>query len=144
MIGSVDEIDNLTEKPGEKNNNRTEVLADVIEEDVNSGDTDDVYSKVFQPSSQEPTVTKIRPIPPRPAVRRKKRKEREIPAPAPASKQVSFDWLSGLPGEGRDQPESQVAVLKNMVYKLSVELGKEQGKRRDTGVQLDQCKELKI
>ena len=99
----LDEIDNLTDKPGEKNNNRTEVLADVLEEDVNSGDTDDVYSKVFQPSSQAP-VSKVRPIPPRPAVRRKKRKERGSPAPvaetAPACKAVSFDWLSGLPGEG--------------------------------------------
>ena len=130
----LDEIDNLTDKAGEKNNNRPEVLADVLEEDVNSGDTDDVYSKVFQPS-------KVRAIPPRPAVRRKKRKERESPAPAPApagvSQEVSFDWLSGLPGDGREEGESQVSVLKNMVYKLSVELGKEQGKRRDTGVQLE-------
>ena len=134
----------MTDKPGEKNNNRTEVLADVLEEDVNSGDTDGdgVYSKVFQPSSQG-TVSQTRAIPPRPAVRRKKRKERETPAPAPApvSKQVSFDWLSGQPGDGREPPDSQLSVLKNMVYKLSVELGKEQGKRRNTGVQLEEIEE---
>ena len=134
----------MTDKPGEKNNNRTEVLADVLEEDVNSGDTDGdgVYSKVFQPSSQG-TVSQTRAIPPRPAVRRKKRKERETPAPAPApvSKQVSFDWLSGQPGDGRVPPDSQLSVLKNMVYKLSVELGKEQGKRRNTGVQLEEIEE---
>ena len=134
----------MTDKPGEKNNNRTEVLADVLEEDVNSGDTDGdgVYSKVFQPSSQG-TVSQTRAIPPRPAVRRKKRKERETsaPAPAPVSKQVSFDWLSGQPGDGRVPPDSQLSVLKNMVYKLSVELGKEQGKRRNTGVQLEEIEE---
>ena len=135
----------MTDKPGEKNNNRTEALPDVLEEDFNSGSTDNVYSKVYQPSSQ---VSKVRSIPPKPAVRRKKRKERASPAPAPqvpetepASKQVSFDWLSGLPGDGRDQPESQVSVLKNMVYKLSVELGKEQCKRRDTGVQLEEMED---
>ena len=81
----LDEIDNLTDKPGEKNNNRTEVLADVLEEDVNSGDTDDVYSKVFQPSTEGTVVPKARTVsvPPRPAVRRKKRKERGSPAQVP-------------------------------------------------------------
>ena len=134
----LDEIENFNEKPvvkiqTEKNNNKTE------ENVGDSGDTEDVYSKVFEPSSQGPVVREVRhSVAPRPAARRKKRKEREVRVEAaPPSKHLSFDWLAGLSSEGGDQlQDSRLSVLKNMVYKLSVELGNEQSKRRDTGVQL--------
>ena len=126
----------MNNQHNEKNNNQT--VQHFVEENVgDSGDTEDVYSKVF-----EPQESKESSHPPRPAVRRKKRKEREVrPHAAPASKHVSFDWLAGLSSEGGDLVDSRVSVLKNMVHKLSVELGNEQSKRRDTGVQLEEMAE---
>ena len=129
------------------NNNNCEgnfsVAENVIVEKEDEEDSEDVYSKVFE---GPPDKAGFQPnVIPKPAVRRKKRKDRDeihksanCP-PSTKTKHVSFDWLSGAHKGGSGPGEnSQVAVLKNMVYKLSVELGKEQGKRRDTGLQLDE------
>ena len=146
----------------EKNNNYRdpppELSTNVIEEDGEE-DSEDVYSKVFEghEMKHENDSNISTRNAPKPAVRRKKRKERDesyksnskCPTHVTNSKHVSFDWLSGAHvtsagrgsgGEGGGA-NSQIAVLKNMVYKLSVELGKEQSKRKDTGVQLEDVTE---
>ena len=127
------------------------VVASAIVENEDE-DSEDVYSKVFEEPpdkasvSFQPNLTSSSNFIPKPAMRRKKRKERDENnksanyLPSTKTKQVSFDWLSGAQ-KGGSEENSQVAVLKNMVYKLSVELGKEQSKRRDTGAQLDEVGE---
>eukprot|EP00090_Calanus_glacialis_P018805 TRINITY_DN29127_c0_g1_i1.p1 TRINITY_DN29127_c0_g1~~TRINITY_DN29127_c0_g1_i1.p1 ORF type:complete len:585 (+),score=174.99 TRINITY_DN29127_c0_g1_i1:112-1755(+) len=153
----LDELENFDERgrPGERNNNDNKevTLAQVLEEDIaESGDADGDYAKVFEPENpimDEPSLHDIkshssRDYVPRPMVRRKKRKDRDEKhfvqcgkvKPQhhnPPSKQVTFDWLAGA-----DQgPGSHIDILKSMVYKLSVELGKEQSRKKDTGVTLD-------
>ena len=146
----------------EKNNNYRdplpELTTNIIEEDGEE-DSEDVYSKVFEghEMKHENDSNISTRNAPKPAVRRKKRKERDdsyksnskCPTHVTNSKHVSFDWLTGAHvtsggrgsgGEGGGV-NSQIAVLKNMVYKLSVELGKEQSKRKDTGVQLEDVTE---
>ena len=136
------------------NNNNYEgnssTKANVIVENDDE-DSEDVYSTVFEGPqdkanlSFQPKVTPSYNIIPKPAVRRKKRKEHDVNhksgngLPSSQTKHVTFDWLSGAHKGGAGPTEdSQLAVLKNMVYKLSVELGKEQSKRRNTGLQLDE------
>ena len=123
------------------NNNKVKMTN--IQEDPEE-DSEDVYSKVYEAQA---TIHR-QDVAPRPAVRRKKRKElderyRQAKCPSHSTeKHVSFDWLSGAHQGEADQANSQVAVLKNMVYKLSVELGKEQAKvRTNPGVQLDQVQD---
>ena len=136
--------------------NSTNVVASVIVENEDE-DSEDVYSKVFEEPpdkasvSFQPNLTPSSNFIPKPAMRRKKRKDHRVeniksgnylPSTNIKTKQVNFDWLSGAQKGGSGSEEtSQVAVLKNMVYKLSVELGKEQSKRRDTGAQLDEVGE---
>ena len=45
-----------------------------------------------------------------------------------------FDWLAGEHGEVKEMD-----VLRSMVQKLSLELGREQGRRRETGAQLEEA-----
>ena len=133
--------------------NSASVATSVTEENEDE-DSEDMYSKVFEGlpdkamSSFQPNIAPSSNFIPKPAMRRKKRKDRDendksgIYLPSNSTKQDSFDWLSGAQKGGSGSEEtSQVAVLKNMVYKLSVELGKEQSKRRDTGPQLDEVGE---
>ena len=138
------------------NNNsgaNSDIVANVILENGDD-DSEDIYSKVFEnPEAKDissfQSNKNISSHIPKPAVRRKKRKDQAenytsgdcAPHPPSLTKHVTFDWLSGAHkgGEGGAGEKSQLAVLKNMVYKLSVELGKEQSKRRDTGLQLDEA-----
>ena len=158
----LDELENFDERrelgrghSTERNNNdKKEVtLAQVLEEDIaESGDADGDYAKVFDPDipiideNSLPDVRShsSRDYVPRPVVRRKKRKDRDEKHFVNSgkakpqnqnnpSKQVTFDWLSGA----EQGPGSHIDILKNMVYKLSLELGKEQSRKKDTGVQLD-------
>ena len=149
----MDEKSRITKMRNTNNNNKYQgnsasVVASVTVENEDD-DSEDMYSKVFEGppnkpmSSFQPNIAPSSNIIPKPAIRRKKRKDRDennksgICLPSNTAKQVSFDWLSGAQKGGSGSEEtSQVAVLKNMVYKLSVELGKEQSKRRDTGPQL--------
>ena len=131
------------------------IVANVILENGDD-DSEDIYSKVFEnPEAKDissfQSNKNISSQIPKPAVRRKKRKDQAenynsgncATHPPSLTKHVTFDWLSGAHkgGEGGAGEKSQLAVLKNMVYKLSVELGKEQSKRRDTGLQLDEAGE---
>ena len=149
----MDEKSRITKMRNTNNNNKYQgnsasVVASVTVENEDD-DSEDMYSKVFEGppnkpmSSFQPNIAPSSNIIPKPAIRRKKRKDRDennksgICLHSNTTKQVSFDWLSGAQKGGSGSEEtSQVAVLKNMVYKLSVELGKEQSKRRDTGPQL--------
>ena len=131
-ISLIDEIENIDDnKNRETNNNRK--MTHIPEEPEE--DSEDVYSKVYEShTAHDEDQSRLAP---RAAVRRKKRREldekhRQAKNPAHA-RHVSFDWLSGTQ---RGDNNSQVAVLKNMVYKLSVELGKEQNKMKKTGAQL--------
>ena len=149
----MDEKSRITKMRNTNNNNKYQgnsasVVASVTVENEDD-DSEDMYSKVFEGppnkpmSSFQPNIAPSSNFIPKPAMRKKKRKDRDennksgICLPSNTAKQVSFDWLSGAQKGGSGSEEtSQVAVLKNMVYKLSVELGKEQSKRRDTGPQL--------
>ena len=150
----MDEKSRIMKMRNTNNNNKYQgnsasVVASVTVENEDD-DSEDMYSKVFEGppdkpmSSFQPNIAPSSNFIPKPAMRRKKRKDRDennksgICLPSNTTKQVSFDWLSGAQKGGSGSEEtSQVAVLKNMVYKLSVELGKEQSKRRDTGPQLE-------
>ena len=153
----LDELENFDERgrTGEENNNGNKhvTLAQVLEEDVGeSGDADGDYAKVYEPDN--PMIDELnfqdlkngynKEYVPRPMVRRKKRKDRDekhlvnnckvkpVNHDNP-SKQVTFDWLAGA-----DQgATSHIEILKSMVYKLSVELSKEQSRKKETGVKFD-------
>ena len=137
----LDEIEQPQQSKDLMVNNNNNKMTNIQEEPEE--DSEDVYSKVYEAQA----TIHHRDLAPRPAVRRKKRKElderyRQGRGPSHSTDaHVSFDWLSGAHHGQADQANSQVAVLKNMVYKLSVELGKEQAKVRNTGVQLDQVQD---
>ena len=148
----LDEIEALGEREDntktENNNDKffnTEIMRSVIKENDDE-DSEDVYSKVFEdpdiedtgapPKSNSDSFAAV----PKPAIRRKKRRGRHEAASSShqtQAKHVTFDWLAGV-REGEAEAGSQVAVLQNMVTKLSLELGREQSRRGHTGLQLDQ------
>ena len=138
----------------ERNNNQIgadeEVEADVIEEEEQR-----VYSEVCDPPDQMCTTSVKRvhyreDVEPasRPMVRRRKRRERDSRRVRQEERRErrkennndeeeenenGFDWLAGTAGGSNRESE----VLRAMVHKLSVELGREQGRRRETnGLQL--------
>ena len=69
---------------------------------------------------------------PKPAVRRRKRRERDSSRRGrmqeERSEEEGVDWLARGHGDPRE-----VEVLRSMVHKLSLELGREQGRRREVG-----------
>ena len=146
----LDALDNYNER----NNNEIrdeEVAADVIDEEEQR-----VYSEVCNPADQMCTTSVKRvhyreDVEPtaRPMVRRRKRRERDSRRvrleerrerrkennnedEEEEEEEKGFDWLAGAASGSNRESE----VLRAMVHKLSVELGREQGRRRETGHQL--------
>ena len=136
----LDALDNYSER----NNNESrggDVEADVIEEEGQR-----VYSEVCDPPEQMVGTNSVKRVhyrddvdpTPRPMVRRRKRRERDSRRVRQEERRErrkesnedddGFDWLAGAGGESE--------VLRAMVHKLSVELGREQGRRKETGHQL--------
>ena len=143
------DLDALDSNYSERNNNEIrgeEVEADAIEEDEQR-----VYSEVCDPPTQQIcTNSSVKRVhyredvdpAPRPMVRRRKRRERDSRRVRHEERRRGdtneeevkdgFDWLAGAAGGSNRESE----VLRAMVHKLSVELGREQGRRRETGPQL--------
>ena len=142
----------------ERNNN--EIGAEEVEADVIEEEEQRVYSEVCDPPEQMCTASSVKRVhyredlepASRPMVRRRKRRERDSRRVRHEERRErrkennneeeednnGFDWLAGA-GSGSNR-ESE--VLRAMVHKLSVELGREQGRRRETnGLQLAEEKE---
>ena len=124
----------------ERNNNEKQPTEEDMEENLEER----VYSEV----SEEPPKAAKRvhykedsEQAPRPAVRRRKRRERDNSRRerleergGERSEEDGMDWLPrGPKGDSRE-----TEVLRTMVHKLSLQLGKEQGRRRETGAQLEE------
>ena len=138
----LDAIDTFTER----NNNEKEVNDE--EDEVVEGE-ERVYSEVSEvveePKAAKRVHYKEDMEQPRPLVRRRKRRERdssrrgrmeekrERQTKEDGQEEEGFDWLAGEHGEVKE-----IDVLRNMVQKLSLELGREQGRRRETGTQLEE------
>jgi hypothetical protein len=136
------DLDALDRPAGEGNNNMTDVEA----EEARSGEEERVYSKVCEVAKTEEASRPVKRVhyreeqqeaAPQPAVRRRKRRERDSSRRArrgegrrreAGSDGEGVDWLEGTEGEA-----GETAVLRRMVHKLSVELGREQGRRRVAG-----------
>ena len=148
----LDALDNYSE---ERNNN--EIRADEVEADVIEEEEQRVYSEVCDPPQQMCTTSvkrvhyreDVEPVP-RPMVRRRKRRERDSRRVRQEERRErrkennegeeeenGFDWLAEAAGGSNRESE----VLRAMVHKLSVELGREQGRRRETGHQLAEDEE---
>ncbi|XP_023346033.1 restin homolog [Eurytemora carolleeae] len=127
-----------------------------IQDGEEEDNDENMYSKVFEPPpppqpfsepDSEPT-SKLRPKP-RPRSRSRSRdplsetvssvnpnQEKQRRRFQPRSRKVrrrfeGFDWL-----ESKDESPGEVSVLKNMVYKLTQHLSKEQSRHLDTGISL--------
>ena len=149
----LDALDNYSE---ERNNN--EIRADEVEADVIEEEEQRVYSEVCDPPSEQIcTTSSVKRVhyreeaepAPRPMVRRRKRRERDSRRVRHEERRErraetneeeengGFDWLAGAAGGSNRESEG----LRAMVHKLSVELGREQGRRRETGHQLAEDEE---
>ena len=153
------DLDALDINYTERNNNEirsNEVEADVIEEEEQR-----VYSEVCDPPAvqQMSTTSSVKrvhyredaePAPRTTMVRRRKRRERDSRRVRHEERRErraetneeeedndGFDWLAGAAAGSNRESE----VLRAMVHKLSVELGREQGRRRETGHQLAEDEE---
>ena len=153
------DLDALDINYSERNNNEigaNEVEADVIEEEEQR-----VYSEVCDPPAEQQmsTTSSVKrvhyredaePAPRTTMVRRRKRRERDSRRVRHEERRErrtetneeeedndGFDWLAGAAGGSNRESE----VLRAMVHKLSVELGREQGRRRETGHQLAEDEE---
>ena len=153
------DLDALDINYTERNNNEirsNEVEADVIEEEEQR-----VYSEVCDPPAEQqmsttssakrvhyredaepaarPTMVRRRKRRERDSrrVRHEERRERRTETNEEEEENDGFDWLAGAAAGSNRESE----VLRAMVHKLSVELGREQGRRRETGHQLAEDEE---
>ena len=150
------DLDALDINYTERNNN--EIRANEVEADVIEEEEQRVYSEVCDPPAEQMcTTSSVKRVhyredaepAPRPMVRRRKRRERDsrrVRHEERRERRVDvdtneeedgFDWLAGAAGGSNRESE----VLRAMVHKLSVELGREQGRRRETGHQLAEDEE---
>ena len=153
------DLDALDINYSERNNN--EIGAEEVEADVIEEEEQRVYSEVSSnpppaAAEQMSNTSSVKRVhyredaepAPRPMVRRRKRRERdsrrvrheerrERRADINEEDNDGFDWLAGAAGGSNRESE----VLRAMVHKLSVELGREQGRRRETGHQLAEDEE---
>lgn len=141
----LDAIDTFSER----NNNEKDVNDE--EDEVIEGE-DRVYSEVSEVVEQPKPAKRVHykeDMEPQamPVVRRRKRRERDSSRRERMEEkrerqtkeegqveEDGFDWLAGEHGEVKEMD-----VLRSMVQKLSLELGREQGRRRETGAQLEEA-----